>query len=202
MRRLEVERIDEVPAGTAGDLGGYRASPASAWVGAGDAASGPQSLPANPRRWPAARAAGLVWRLRAVPRTHGTRAASGLRPAGYYGPPARSSLTVEVQALTAKRGPTPVLVSREARAIATSGAPRGERAVHSARAAQAASGCACRRSAPLAFSREESTRQGQARCPKLPTPGRRSFARAACVSIIIDPRAAATFQEARPLLAC
>ena len=50
------------------------------------------------------RGAGLVWRLRAVPRTHGTRAALGLRPAGYYGPPARSSLTVE--------GPSP---RREAR---------------------------------------------------------------------------------------
>ena len=69
-----------------------------------------------------------MWRLRAVLRTHGTRAASGHRPAGYYGPPARSSLTVEVQALAAKRGPMPVFVSREARAIVTSGAPRGERA--------------------------------------------------------------------------
>ena len=68
--------------------------------------------PANPRRWPAARAASLVWRLRAVPRTHGSRAALGLRPAGYYGLPARSSLTDEVQALTAKRGPGPVAVSR------------------------------------------------------------------------------------------
>ncbi len=36
MRRLEVERIDEVPAGNAG------------WVGAGDAAFGPQITPANP----------------------------------------------------------------------------------------------------------------------------------------------------------
>ena len=69
-----------------------------------------------------------MWRLRAVLRTHGTRAASGLRPAGYYGPPARSSLTVGVQVPTAKRGPMPVFVSREARATATSGAPRGERA--------------------------------------------------------------------------
>ena len=37
MRRLEVERIDEVPVKTG-------------WVGAGDAASGPQIKPANPRR--------------------------------------------------------------------------------------------------------------------------------------------------------
>ena len=39
MRRLEVERIDEVPV-------------QAGWVGAGDAASGPQIKPANPRRWP------------------------------------------------------------------------------------------------------------------------------------------------------
>src|SRR3954466_864082 len=50
-------------------------------------------MPTNPHRWPKARAFGLVWRPRAVPRTHGTRAAWGLRPAGHYEPPARSSLT-------------------------------------------------------------------------------------------------------------
>ena len=114
MRRLEVERIDGVPA-QAGHVGGCRACPASARVGAGDAALGPQIPPANPRRWPAARAAGLVWRLRAVPRTHGTRAASGHRPDGYYGPPARSSLTV--------RGSSP---RREARPDAGSHLTGGE----------------------------------------------------------------------------
>ena len=102
--------------------------------------------PANPRRWPAARAAGLVWRLRAVPRTHGTRAASGHRPDGYYGPPARSSLTVAQMPREAR--PDAGLRLTGGGGNRRSGAPRGERVERRA-AAQAASGCAFRRSAPL-----------------------------------------------------
>ena len=46
-----------------------------------------------------------------------TRAAPGLRPPGHYEPAARSSLTEGANA-PAKRGPEPVIVSRETRAIA------------------------------------------------------------------------------------
>ena len=45
-----------------------------------------------------------------------TRAAPGLRPPGHYEPAARSSLTEGVNA-PAKRGPEPVVVSRETTAI-------------------------------------------------------------------------------------
>ena len=46
-----------------------------------------------------------------------TRAAPGLRPPGHYEPAARSSLTEGANA-PAKRGPEPVVVSRETTAIA------------------------------------------------------------------------------------
>jgi hypothetical protein len=48
----------------------------------------------------------------------GTRAASGLRPAGHYGPPARSWLTTGPRIARRKRGPTPEEERR-------GGAPRG-----------------------------------------------------------------------------
>src|SRR3954452_24023432 len=60
-------------------------------------------MPTNPHRWPKAGAFGLVWRPRAVPRTHGTQAATGLRPAGHYEPPARSSLTTGIAGESAAR---------------------------------------------------------------------------------------------------
>ena len=47
-----------------------------------------------------------------------SRAASGLRPAGYYGPPARSSLTGRRKCLLRKRGPTPSDRPERAEAIA------------------------------------------------------------------------------------
>src|SRR3954452_19197858 len=75
-------------------------------------------MPTNPHRWPKAGAFGLVWRPRAVPRTHGTRAATGLRPAGHYEPPARSSLTTGIAGESA---------ARRRDKNAASGAPRGER---------------------------------------------------------------------------
>jgi len=86
-------------------------------VGAGDAAFGPQIMPTNLHRWPKAGALGLVWRPRIVPRTHGTRAATGLRPAGHYEPPARSSLTireVRTKARPAAETRTPPVERREA----------------------------------------------------------------------------------------
>jgi hypothetical protein len=126
MRRLEVERI-RWSAG-ANSVG---------WVGAGDAALGAS----NSARQPPSMTKGASPRSGVAPARRASHArlpgGSGHRPDGYYGPPARSSLTVEVQALAAKRGPMPVLISREVRAIATSGAPRGERVARRA-AAQAA----------------------------------------------------------------
>ncbi len=81
MRRLEVERIDDVmPIRGKPRIGGRRATAGVADTGRARHPPGlgpemrPRGLkfpPANPRRWPAARAASLVWRLRAVPRTHG-----------------------------------------------------------------------------------------------------------------------------------
>ena len=65
MRRLEVERIDEAPAGNRRLGWGRRCG---LWAA---------NHARQPRRWLRARARGLVWRLRAVPRTHGTRADPG-----------------------------------------------------------------------------------------------------------------------------
>src|SRR5947209_13458345 len=117
--------------------------PKAGRVGAGDAAFGPQIMPTNPHRWPKARAFGLVWRPRAVPRTHGTRAATGLRPAGHYEPPARSSLTTGLAGESA---------ARRRDKNATSGAPRGERPDRKGRKprppAWLVTRCAFRRSAP------------------------------------------------------
>jgi hypothetical protein len=144
MRRLEVERIDEMPA-----------QQCAAWVGAGDAASGPQIKPANPRRWPRARARGLVWRPRAVPRTHGTREAPGPRPTDTRIGPQGACWTgtgANASSQEARPGAEPS-APNGALARATSGAPRGERVDRKTRAVQkcaALVGCACRRSAPLA----------------------------------------------------
>ena len=133
MRRLEVERIDEGPA-QAGHSGGYRASPASAWVGAGDAAFGPPGfITADPvdglRREPP----GLVWRPRAVPRTHGTREAPGPRWA------VLRPLCEELAAQSAAPMPADGNAAPGTE-IATSGAPRGERVLARRAAAQAACG--------------------------------------------------------------
>ncbi len=106
--------------------------------------------PPTPRRWPAARATGLV--VAPARRASHARHPGGVgAPPGWVLRPAREELAdgSRFQALAAKRGPMPVFVSREAKAIATSGAPRGERVERRA-AAQAASGCAFRRSASLA----------------------------------------------------
>jgi len=105
-----VERIDEVPAA------GFRAFKP---VGLGPEMRpwGRKFMPTNPHRWPKAGALGLVWRPRIVPRTHGTRAATGLRPAGHYEPPARSSLTireVRTKARPAAETRTPPVERREA----------------------------------------------------------------------------------------
>jgi hypothetical protein len=160
--------------------------PKAGRVGAGDAALGPQIMPTNPHRWPKAGAFGLVWRPRAVPRTHGTRAATGLRPAGHYEPPARSSLTTGIAGESA---------ARRRDKNATSGAPRGEHpsqlvcadCVNSSAVARDASRltsvarradrkawhrCAFRRSAPLAFQGEHRRRRPAPK--KIKTSGRRS----------------------------
>ena len=100
-------------------------------------------------------------------RTSRTRAAPGLRPPGHYEPAARSSLTEGANA-PAKRGPEPVVVSRETKAIAAverreasvpiardAGTPRKRSrcVVRRAKGAAPAPG-ACRRSAPLTSVRE------------------------------------------------
>src|SRR3954471_24812904 len=130
-------------------------------------------MPTNPHRWPKARAFGLVWRPRAVPRTHGTRAATGLRPAGHYEPPARSSPTTGLAGESA---------ARRRDKNATSGAPRGEhpsqlvcadcvnlsavardasRLTSVARRADRKVGhrCAVRRSSPLTFAQGRNKRR-------------------------------------------
>jgi hypothetical protein len=167
MRRLEVERIDEVPAATPviwripGEPGIRRGWGRRCGLGAADQARQPPSMACG-----ASRRSGVAPARRAP---HARHPGGVGVPPGWVLRPACEELADGGANAPAKRGPTPVLVSREARAIVTSGAPRGERVVHSARAAQAASGCACRRSAPLNFS--GSTRKGQARCPGCTPPG-------------------------------
>ena len=114
--------------------------------------------PANPRRWPAARAAGLVWRPRAVPRTHGTREAPGPRSGGTTAALRGARCTI----FGANAGDGNAAPGTE---IATSGAPRGERVDRKTRGR--ASGIWMRlpplRSPQLLGRREVR----QARCPKI-----------------------------------
>ena len=95
MRRLAAERIDGRPIPGKPGIGlgwGRRCG----LVRASNSARQPPSMACG-----ASRKSGAA--PRAVPRTHGTRAASGHRPAGHYEPPARSSLTTGH--FRRKRGP-------------------------------------------------------------------------------------------------